>query len=68
MTPKMHLDEGIDALKRGDSQGAMMHSNAAEQGISRSSSGQSAKMHLDADIQALKSGDKHGSNDASNTG
>lgn len=60
ITPKMHLDEGIKALKSGDSQGAMMHLNAAEQGLSSSSSGQSAKMHLDAGIQALKSGDNQG--------
>ncbi len=60
MTPKMHLDEGIKALKSGDNQGAMMHLNAADQGLSSSSSGQSAKMHLDAGIQALKSGDNQG--------
>ena len=27
ITPKMHLDEGIKALKNGDNQGAMMHLN-----------------------------------------
>jgi hypothetical protein len=60
ITPKMHLDEGIKALKNGDNQGAMMHLNAADQGLSTSSSGQSAKMHLDAGIQALKNGDNQG--------
>ena len=60
LTPKMHLDEGIKALKNGDNQGAMMHLNAADQGLSSSSSGQSAKMHLDAGIQALKNGDNQG--------
>jgi hypothetical protein len=39
ITPKMHLDAGIQALKSGDNQGAMMHLNAAEQGLSSSSSG-----------------------------
>ena len=32
-TPKMHLDEGIKALKSGDNQGAMMHLNAADQAL-----------------------------------
>ncbi len=32
----------------------------ADQGLSSSSSGQSAKMHLDAGIQALKNGDNQG--------
>jgi hypothetical protein len=31
--PKMHLDEGIKALKSGDNQGAMMHLNAADQAL-----------------------------------
>ncbi len=59
ITPKMHLEEGIKALKSGDSQGAMMHLNAADQGLT-SASDQSAKMHLDQGIQALKSGDSQG--------
>jgi hypothetical protein len=59
-TPKMHLDEGIKALKSGDNQGAMMHLNAAEQALGGSSSDQSAKMHLDEGIKALKSGDNQG--------
>jgi hypothetical protein len=59
MTPKMHLEEGIKALKGGDSKGAMMHLDAAEQGLT-SASDQSAKMHLDQGIQALKSGDNQG--------
>ena len=37
-TPKMHLDEGIKALKSGDNQGAMMHLNAAEQALGGTSS------------------------------
>ena len=62
ITPKMHLDEGIKALKSGDNQGAMMHLDAADQGLasSSSSSDQSAKMHLDQGIKALKSGDNQG--------
>ena len=30
---KMHLDQGIQALKNGDNQGAMMHLNAADQAL-----------------------------------
>src|SRR5918912_943096 len=56
MTPKMHLEEGIKALRAGDSQGALMHLSAADQGISD----QSAKMHLDEGIKAVKSGDQQG--------
>jgi hypothetical protein len=59
MTPKMHLDEGIKALKAGDNQGALMHLDVAGQGLS-SSSDQSAKMHLDEGIKALKAGDNQG--------
>jgi hypothetical protein len=33
MTPKMHLDEGIKALKAGDNQGALMHSGVADQAL-----------------------------------
>ncbi|MFL6361541.1 MAG: hypothetical protein ACJ72V_19685 [Nitrososphaeraceae archaeon] len=58
MTPKMHLEEGIKALKAGDNQGALMHSSAADQGLT--SSDQSAKMHLDEGIKAVKSGDQQG--------
>jgi hypothetical protein len=29
----MHLDQGIQALKSGDNQGAMMHVNAADQAL-----------------------------------
>ncbi len=54
MTPKMHLEEDIKALKAGDSKGALTHLNAADQGISD----QSAKMHLDEGIKAVKSGDQ----------
>ncbi|MGB0029430.1 MAG: hypothetical protein WBP64_21600 [Nitrososphaeraceae archaeon] len=62
ITPKMHLDEGINALKNGDNQGAMMHLEAADQGLasSSSSSDQSAKMHLDQGLSALKNGDNQG--------
>jgi hypothetical protein len=62
ITPKMHLEEGIKALKSGDSQGAIMHLDAADKGLasSSSSSDQSAKMHLDQGIKALKSGDSQG--------
>ena len=56
MTPQMHLEEGIKALKAGDSQGALTHLNAADQGISD----QSAKLHLDEGIKAVKSGDQQG--------
>jgi hypothetical protein len=56
MTPQMHLEEGIKALKAGDTQGAMTHLNGAHQGISD----QSAKMHLDEGIKALKGGDQQG--------
>jgi hypothetical protein len=59
MTPKMHLEEGIKALKAGDNQGALMHLSAADQGLS-SSSDQSAKMHLGEGIKAVKSGDQQG--------
>jgi hypothetical protein len=59
MTPKMHLEEGIKALKAGDNQGALMHLSAADQGLT-SSSDQSAKMHLDEGIKAVKSGDQQG--------
>ncbi|MGC2382707.1 MAG: hypothetical protein WA631_06320, partial [Nitrososphaeraceae archaeon] len=43
-------------------QGAMMHLEAADQGLasSSSSSDQSAKMHLDQGISALKNGDNQG--------
>ena len=56
MTPQMHLEEWIKALKAGDTQGALTHLNAADQGISD----QSAKMHLDEGIKALKGGDQQG--------
>jgi hypothetical protein len=56
MTPKMHLEEGIKALRAGDSQGALMHLSAADQGITD----QSAKLHLDEGIKAVKSGDQQG--------
>jgi hypothetical protein len=59
ITPKMHLEEGLKALKSGDNQGAIMHLNAADQGLT-SATDQSAKMHLDQGIQALKSGDNQG--------
>ena len=56
VTPKMHLEEGIKVLKAGDQQGALMHLNEADKGISD----QSAKMHLDEGIKALKAGDQQG--------
>jgi hypothetical protein len=56
MTPKMHLEEGIKALKAGDTQGALMHLNAADQGLSD----QSAKMHLEQGIKAMQGGDQQG--------
>jgi hypothetical protein len=56
VTPQMHWKEGIKALKAGDTQRAMTHLNAADQGISD----QSAKMHLDEGIKALKGGDQQG--------
>ena len=56
VTPKMHLEEGIKALKTGDTQGALMHLNEADKGISD----QSAKMHLDEGIKALKANDNQG--------
>jgi hypothetical protein len=56
MTPKMHLEEGIKALKAGDNQGALMHLDAADQGLT-SPSEQSVKKHLDQGISALKNGD-----------
>jgi len=59
MTPQMHLEEGIKALKAADNQGALMHLSAADQGLT-SSSDQSAKMHLDEEIKAVKSGDQQG--------
>ena len=34
VTPKMHLEEGIKALKAGDTQGALMHLDAADQALS----------------------------------
>ena len=37
ITPKMHLEEGLKALKNGDNQGAMMHLNAADQGLTSAS-------------------------------
>src|SRR6187200_2937598 len=61
--PKMHLDQGIKALDSGDTQGAKMHLNAADQAqadSSSSSADQSAKMHLDQGIKALDSGDTQG--------
>ena len=33
MTPKMHLEEGIKALRAGDSQGALMHLSAADDAL-----------------------------------
>ena len=59
LSPKVHLEEGIKALRSGDSQGALMHLSVADQGLS-SSSDQSAKMHLDEGIKALKAGDTQG--------
>ena len=32
ITPKMHLEEGLKALKSGDNQGAMMHLNGSRSG------------------------------------
>jgi hypothetical protein len=60
ISPKAHLEEGIKALKAGDTQGALTHLNAADQGLSSSSSDQSAKMHLDEGIKALKANDNQG--------
>jgi hypothetical protein len=63
MTPKMHLEEGIKALKSSDNQGALMHLNAADKllvEIHVPASAQSAKMHLDEGIKALQSGDTKG--------
>jgi hypothetical protein len=56
MTPKMHLEEGIKALRSGDSEGALMHLSAADQGLTD----QSAKLHLDEGIKAVKNGDQQG--------
>lgn len=56
MTPKMHLEEGIKALKAGDNQGALTHLSAAGQDLTD----QSAKFHLDEGIKAVKSGDQQG--------
>jgi hypothetical protein len=56
VTPKMHLEEGIKALKAGDTQGALTHLDEANKGISD----QSAKMHLDEGIKALKANDNQG--------
>jgi len=56
MTPKMHLEEGIKAIKAGDKQGALTHLDAADQSITD----QSAKMHLDEGIKALKADDTQG--------
>jgi hypothetical protein len=33
VTPKMHLEEGIKALKAGDQQGALMHLGAADEAL-----------------------------------
>ena len=33
MTPKMHLEEGIKAVKSGDQQGALMHLGVADQAL-----------------------------------
>jgi hypothetical protein len=33
VTPKMHLDEGIKALKANDNQGALMHVDAADKAL-----------------------------------
>jgi hypothetical protein len=56
VTPKMHLEEGIKALKAGDTQVTLMHLDEADKGISD----QSAKMHLDEGIKALKANDNQG--------
>jgi hypothetical protein len=56
VTPKMHLEEGIKALKAGDTQGALTHLDEADKSISD----QSAKMHLDEGIKALKANDNQG--------
>ena len=61
ITPKMHLEEGIKAVKADDNQGALMHLDAADKGLaSSSSSDQTAKMHLDEGIKAVKANDKQG--------
>ena len=36
ITPKMHLDEGIKALKANDNQGALMHLGVSDQILSGS--------------------------------
>ena len=56
MTPKMHLEEGIKALRSGDSEGALMHLSAADQGLTD----QTVKFHLDEGIKAVKAGDNQG--------
>jgi hypothetical protein len=56
MTPQMHLEEGIKSLKAGDSQGALTHLSAADQGLTD----QTAKFHLDEGIKAVKAGDNQG--------
>ena len=33
ITPKMHLEEGMKALKAGDNQGALMHLGAADDAL-----------------------------------
>ena len=35
MTPKIHLEEGIKALKSGDNQGALMHLGAADDALAQ---------------------------------
>jgi hypothetical protein len=62
ITPKMHLEEGIKAVKADDNQGALMHLDAADKGLasSSSSSDQTAKMHLEEGIKAVKANDKQG--------
>ena len=61
VTPKIHLEEAIKALKSGNNKGAMTHLTEADKGITGSSSSdQTAKMHIDEGMKAVKANDNQG--------
>ena len=57
-TAKMHLEEGLKALKAGDKDSAMTHLSAAQAAMSGASS--NAMMHFQEGMKALQAGDTNG--------
>ena len=55
---RLHLQEGIKALEKGDNVAAMTHLNAAQQAIAGSTA--QVKMHFEEGMKAMLAGDSNG--------